>query len=54
VIVVSEESRQVSVAEEGRLRRRLSLEDLRTELQRVYNEQVMPAESPAEEAQSGV
>lgn len=38
VVVVSEESRQISVAEEGRLRRRLSLDDLRTELQRVYRE----------------
>ena len=37
VIVVSEESRQISVAEEGRLRRRLSLDDLRTELRRVYD-----------------
>ena len=36
VIVVSEESRQISVAEEGRLRRRLSLDDLRAELARVY------------------
>jgi len=36
VIVVSEESRQISVAEEGRLKRRLSLDDLRTELSRVY------------------
>ena len=36
------------------VRRRLSLEDLRTELQRVYKEQVMPAESPAEETQPGV
>lgn len=36
VIVVSEESRQISVAEEGRLKRRLSLEDLRAELGRVY------------------
>lgn len=37
VIVVSEESRQISVAEEGRLRRRLTLEDLRTDLRRVYD-----------------
>lgn len=36
VIVVSEESRQISVAEEGRLKRRLSLDDLRAELVRVY------------------
>ncbi len=36
VIVVSEESRQISVAEEGRLKRRLKLEQLRTELERVY------------------
>jgi diadenylate cyclase len=36
VIVVSEESRQVSIAEEGRLRRRISIEDLRRELVRVY------------------
>lgn len=37
VIVVSEESRQISVAEEGRLRRRLTLDDLRIELRRVYD-----------------
>jgi len=36
VIVVSEESRQISVAEEGRLKRRLKLEQLRNELERVY------------------
>jgi diadenylate cyclase len=36
VIVVSEESRQISVAEEGRLRRRLELDELRTEIARVY------------------
>lgn len=36
VIVVSEESRQVSIAEEGRLRRRISMESLRQELIRVY------------------
>lgn len=36
VIVVSEESRQISVAEEGRLKRRLKLDDLRAELARVY------------------
>jgi diadenylate cyclase len=36
VIVVSEESRQISVAEEGRLRRRITIEGLRTELIRVY------------------
>ena len=39
VIVVSEESRQISVAEEGRLKRRLKLEDLRRELERVYGAQ---------------
>lgn len=53
VIVVSEESRQISVAEEGRLRRRLSLDDLRAELQRVYKEEGIPGETPAEEAQTG-
>ena len=53
VIVVSEESRQISVAEEGRLRRRLSMDDLRAELQRVYKEEVIPAEATAEEAQTG-
>ena len=36
VVVVSEESRQISVAEDGRLRRRLSLDALRAELNRVY------------------
>lgn len=36
VIVVSEENRQVSVAEGGRLRRRLKSEELREELMRVY------------------
>jgi diadenylate cyclase len=36
VIVVSEENRQVSVAEKGRLRRRIREEDLRQELIRVY------------------
>jgi diadenylate cyclase len=53
VIVVSEESRQISVAEEGRLRRRLSLDDLRAELQRVYNEEAIPSEAATEEAQTG-
>ncbi len=55
VVVVSEESRQVSVAEEGRLRRRLSLDDLRAELQRVYKEEgdTDPA-APGEPAQPGV
>lgn len=38
VVVVSEETRQVSVAEEGHLRGRLSLDDLRKELQQVYHE----------------
>ena len=54
VIVVSEDSRQVSVAEEGRLRRRLSLDDLRAELQRVYKEELVPGEAAPEEAQPGV
>lgn len=45
VIVVSEESRQISVAEEGRLRRRLNLDDLRAELRRVY-EVMDDAEAP--------
>jgi diadenylate cyclase len=36
VVVVSEENRQISVAEEGRLRRRLSADDLRAELTRIY------------------
>ncbi len=36
VVVVSEESRQISVAEEGRLRRRLELDELRAEIARVY------------------
>lgn len=53
VIVVSEESRQVSVAEEGRLRRRLTLDDLRAELQRVYKEESAEDE-PAEKSQAGV
>jgi len=55
VVVVSEESRQVSVAREGRLRRRLSLDDLRTELQRVYKEE-QESMAPAgadESAQTG-
>lgn len=55
VVVVSEESRQVSVAEEGRLRRRLSLDDLRTELQRVYKEESdFDGARPDEPAQTGV
>ena len=37
VIVVSEEIRQISVAEEGRLRRRLTLDALRHELHRIYD-----------------
>ncbi|HKI84236.1 MAG TPA: diadenylate cyclase CdaA [Candidatus Krumholzibacteria bacterium] len=37
-IVVSEENRQLSVAEEGRLRRRLSLEDLETKLLEIYGQ----------------
>jgi len=53
VIVVSEESRQISVAEEGRLRRRLSMDDLRAELQRVYKEEAIPGNRTAEEAQTG-
>lgn len=36
VIVVSEENRQISVAEEGHLRRRLTAEDLRAELVKIY------------------
>ena len=53
VIVVSEESRQISVAEEGRLRRRLSMDDLKAELQRVYKEESIPGEGATEEAQTG-
>jgi diadenylate cyclase len=53
VIVVSEESRQISVAEEGRLRRRLSLDDLRTELRRVYKEEPMGGQNEPEESQAG-
>jgi diadenylate cyclase len=53
VIVVSEESRQISVAEEGRLRRRLSMDDLRAELQRIYKEEPIPADSAAGEVQTG-
>ena len=53
VIVVSEESRQISAAEAGRLRRRLSLDDLRAELQRVYNENTILPEGGTEEAQTG-
>jgi diadenylate cyclase len=37
VVVVSEESRQISVAEEGRLRRRLELGELHAEIARVYH-----------------
>jgi diadenylate cyclase len=48
VIVVSEESRQISVAEEGRLKRRLKLEQLRTELERVYG--AATTEKPQETA----
>lgn len=36
VVVVSEESRQISVAEEGRLRRRLEFDELRAEIARIY------------------
>jgi diadenylate cyclase len=56
VVVVSEESRQVSVAKEGRLRRRLSLDDLRGELQRVYKEEAesMAPAAGDESAQTGV
>lgn len=36
VIVVSEETRSISVAEGGRLRRKLSLDELRTELGAIY------------------
>jgi len=36
VIVVSEESRAISVAHEGTIRRGLSLEDLTTEIERIY------------------
>jgi len=53
VIVVSEESRQVSVAEEGRLRRRLSLDDLREELRRVYKEETVPSDASTGETQAG-
>jgi hypothetical protein len=55
VIVVSEESRQISVAEEGRLRRRLSLDDLRAELQRVYKEETFGGGgATADESQASV
>jgi diadenylate cyclase len=57
VVVVSEESRQVSVAEEGRLRRQLSLDDLRAELQRVYHEEEeaeLAGGSTDESTQAGV
>ena len=39
VIVVSEENRQISVAEEGHLRRRLTVEELEHVLLRVYGEE---------------
>ena len=48
VVVVSEESRQISVAEEGRLKRRLKLEQLRTKLERVYG--AATTETPPEAA----
>ncbi len=54
VIVVSEESRQISVAEEGRLRRRLSLEELRAELNRVYGEEAGSVNTGGAESTNGV
>lgn len=53
VVVVSEESRQISVAEEGRLRRRLSLEDLRKELARVYGTESIGPLEPSVTMSSG-
>ena len=55
VVVVSEESRQVSIAREGRLRRRLSLDDLRSELRSIYKEDESMAPAAADNsAHTGV
>ena len=50
VIVVSEETRGISIAEGGRLRRRIEMDELRKELSRVYgvSEQFEEMEIPAE------
>jgi hypothetical protein len=57
VIVVSEENRQISVAEEGHLRRRLTAEDLRAELVKIYGRSEdlgsLQASVPAAPASSG-
>lgn len=52
VVVVSEESRQISVAEHGILRRKLDLEQLRAELMQVYGIQAAP-EDPDGTASAG-
>lgn len=50
VIIVSEETRSISIAENGRLRRRIDQEELRKELNRVYeiSESFEEMEIPAE------
>lgn len=53
VVVVSEESRQISVAEDGILRRKLDLEQLREELMRVYGVKAVPEEPDTGEGEGG-